>query len=33
MYFTEQTDLHAKSMGWNTETKYVTNKVLLITEL
>jgi len=33
MYFTEQTVLHVKLMGWNTETKYVTNKVLLITEL
>ena len=25
--------LHIKLMGWNTETKYITNKVLLITEL
>ena len=22
MYFTDQTILHVKSMGWNTETKY-----------
>jgi len=27
---TEQTVLHLKSMGWNNETKYITNKVLLI---
>jgi len=33
IYCTEQTVLRIKSMGWNTETKYITNKVLLITEL
>jgi hypothetical protein len=33
VYCTELTVLHLKSMVWNTETKYVTNKVLLITEL
>ena len=33
MYCTEQTVLGIKSMGWNSETKYTTSKVLLITEL
>jgi len=30
VYCTEQTVLHLKSMCWNNETKYITNKVLLI---
>ena len=30
MYCTEKTVLGIKSMGWNNETKYTTNKVLLI---
>jgi hypothetical protein len=33
VYCTEHTVLHIKSVGWNNETKYVTNKVLLIIEL
>ena len=33
IYCTAQTVLHIKSMGWNTETNYITNKVLLVTEL
>jgi len=33
MYCTQHTVWHIKLMGWNNETKYVTNKVLLITEL
>jgi hypothetical protein len=33
VYWKERTVLHIKSMWWNTETQYITNKVLLITEL
>jgi hypothetical protein len=33
VYCKDQNILHRKSMGWNTEKKYITNRVLLISEL
>jgi hypothetical protein len=31
VYCKEQNIMHIKSIGWNTETKYIANRVLLIT--
>ena len=30
VYCTKQTVLHIKSMDWNTETKYITNKLFIL---